>query len=71
MLLNLGADISAVTRNGEATPLHRAAFMGHLDIVKLFCSHSRIEVIALQDSVGQTCLHVVINYILLNIHPIN
>nr|CDS29293.1 ankyrin repeat domain containing protein 39 [Hymenolepis microstoma] len=57
MLLKFGANISAATRGGGATPLHRAAFMGHLDIIKLICSYAEIEVIGLQDADGQTCLH--------------
>ncbi|VDN96129.1 unnamed protein product [Rodentolepis nana] len=57
MLLKFGADISVPTRNGGSTPLHRAAFMGHLDIVKLMCSYADVEVIGLPDADGQTCLH--------------
>lgn len=35
LLLQYGADPNGKTRAGATTPLHRAAFMGHIDIVKL------------------------------------
>ena len=30
-----GAGVNAQTESGRATPLHRAAYMGHTDVVKL------------------------------------
>ncbi|XP_065355561.1 ankyrin repeat domain-containing protein 39 [Calliphora vicina] len=55
LLLNEGkADINAVTKGG-ATALHRAAMMGHLNVVKLLIDlKANIE---LKDEDGQTVLH--------------
>uniref|UniRef100_A0A1B6J7T6 Uncharacterized protein n=2 Tax=Homalodisca TaxID=139475 RepID=A0A1B6J7T6_9HEMI len=33
LLLSAGASVNAVTKAGQATPLHRAAMAGHVDIV--------------------------------------
>ncbi|VDD78460.1 unnamed protein product [Mesocestoides corti] len=61
LLLSHGADVFAVTRNGKATALHRAAFCGHLDVVKLLCSCQKSEdyppLASMLDVDGQTCLH--------------
>ncbi|XP_037927864.1 ankyrin repeat domain-containing protein 39 [Teleopsis dalmanni] len=55
ILVNDGkADVNAVTKGG-VTPLHRAAMMGHLDIVK-FLITSKANIM-LQDEDGQTVLH--------------
>ncbi|EDX11326.1 GD12144 [Drosophila simulans] len=55
LLLDEGkADVNAVTKAG-ATALHRAAMMGHLEIVKLLVEHKAN--LLLQDECGQTALH--------------
>ncbi|KAH8413406.1 hypothetical protein KR009_010891 [Drosophila setifemur] len=55
LLLDAGkVDVNAVTKAG-ATSLHRAAMMGHLDIVKLLAEH-RANLL-LQDECGQSALH--------------
>jgi ankyrin repeat protein len=33
-----GANVNAATALGGATPLHRAAYIGHVDILKLLCA---------------------------------
>lgn len=38
-----GADVHASTRVGGATPLHRAAFMGHLGMTELLCVLERLR----------------------------
>ncbi|XP_017095501.2 ankyrin repeat domain-containing protein 39 [Drosophila bipectinata] len=48
------ADVNAVTKAG-ATALHRAAMMGHLDIVKLLAENKAN--LLLQDECGQSALH--------------
>uniref|UniRef100_A0A1I8N104 Uncharacterized protein n=1 Tax=Musca domestica TaxID=7370 RepID=A0A1I8N104_MUSDO len=55
LLINEGkADVNAVTKGG-VTPLHRAAMMGHLHIVKLLVNaHANVDK---QDDDGQTALH--------------
>uniref|UniRef100_A0A1L8EDK2 Putative 26s proteasome regulatory complex subunit psmd10 n=2 Tax=Haematobia irritans TaxID=7368 RepID=A0A1L8EDK2_HAEIR len=55
LLINDGkADVNAVTKGG-ATPLHRAAMMGHLNIVKLLLdAHANVDK---KDEDGQTALH--------------
>lgn len=53
--MQLGADPNAATRAGGSTALHRAAYMGHLDIVRLLLSSKAVP--GLQDGDGQTALH--------------
>lgn len=55
LLLSLGADANAATASGGATPLHRAAFTGHLSIVQLLLSAAAAP--SAQDADGQTALH--------------
>ncbi|XP_030383954.1 ankyrin repeat domain-containing protein 39 [Scaptodrosophila lebanonensis] len=55
LLLTEGkADVNAVTKGG-ATALHRAAMMGHLDIVKLLAGN-KANLLLLDES-GQSALH--------------
>ncbi|XP_017043801.1 ankyrin repeat domain-containing protein 39 [Drosophila ficusphila] len=55
LLLEEGkVDVNAVTKAG-ATSLHRAAMMGHLEIVKLLAEHKAN--LLLQDECGQSALH--------------
>ena len=52
------ADVNAATKAGNVTSLHRAAMMGHIDIVELLLRHkAHLEV---QDSDGKNALHKVI-----------
>ncbi len=63
ILLKNGADIAITTRSGKATALHRAAFSGHMEVVKLladFCrKNHKNDVINSADIDGQTFLHSV------------
>ena len=50
-----GAQVDRRTRAGQATSLHRAAYAGHMEAVKVLLQHgANVEA---QDSDGQTCLH--------------
>uniref|UniRef100_A0A336L2X6 CSON004035 protein n=1 Tax=Culicoides sonorensis TaxID=179676 RepID=A0A336L2X6_CULSO len=55
MLVDAGADVNAQT-NGGATPLHRAALWGQIDILKLLLSIRNIR-IDVKDSDGHNPLH--------------
>ena len=57
LLLSHGSDTNAVTNTGQATPLHRAAYMGHRDVVALLLGH-RANPLAV-DADGLTPLHKV------------
>eukprot|EP00884_Botryococcus_braunii_P007456 jgi/Botrbrau1/16711/Bobra.0270s0002.1 len=50
-----GAHPNAATRSGRATPLHRAAYMGHLHIVQTLLQAGADA--SLQDSDGESALH--------------
>ena len=51
----MGHDQSHVSNSGGDTPLHRAAYMGHLDIVKLLLEYQAQPNATNMD--GQTALH--------------
>lgn len=55
LLLQLGANPDAATQSGGATALHRAAYMGHADVVRLLLDAKANA--RLQDADGQTALH--------------
>ena len=55
MLLTAGADANAKTRSGLVTPLHRAAYCGHLKVVQLLLQHKADPTMC--DSDGQNPLH--------------
>lgn len=55
MLLENGADINQTTRSGGASPLHRAAYMGHSVLAKYLLSKGADP--GLQDNDGKTPLH--------------
>ena len=55
MLLEHGSDVAAVTTAGRATPLHRAAFTGRLDVIAMLlraCADAGAV-----DADGETPLH--------------
>jgi hypothetical protein len=54
-LLISGANPDSLTRAGKASPLHRAAYSGHSDIVKILAEHG--AQLDLVDIDGQTALH--------------
>ncbi|XP_059149726.1 ankyrin repeat domain-containing protein 39-like [Physella acuta] len=41
-LLDHHADVNVATKSSRATPLHRAAYMGHANIVSLLLQHGQI-----------------------------
>ena len=53
----MGADVNAQTRSGRASSLHRAAYAGHVTVVKLLIKYGADP--RLSDSDGQTPLHKV------------
>lgn len=54
-LLENGGCVNCVTKSGKDTPLHRAAYVGNLNIVKKLVEHgAKLEI---QNTDGQTCLH--------------
>ena len=55
MLLRHGADVNIQTRAGGATPLHRAAYCGHHQVVQLLLDR-KAEVLRI-DADGQTATH--------------
>ena len=55
LLLSLGADPNAATRSGGATALQRAAYTGHVAVVRLLLAAGAAP--AQQDGDGQTALH--------------
>ncbi|ELU15059.1 hypothetical protein CAPTEDRAFT_170225 [Capitella teleta] len=55
MLLKHGAKVNIKTRTGKATPLMRAAYCGHVEVVKLLLSKGANPLT--QDSDGRTALH--------------
>ncbi|VDP48062.1 unnamed protein product [Schistosoma margrebowiei] len=57
VLLEAGADIFAKTRNDGATPAHRAAYAGHLSILKLLVGKGGAPVLESRDNDGRNCLH--------------
>ena len=57
MLLQKGADPNVQTRSGGATPLHRAAYAGHLEIVDRLLSCGATPCLCDED--GKTSLHKV------------
>jgi len=57
ILLASGADLEAVTRNGDYTPLHMAAMEGHAEVARmLLAAGSQVE--ARTSSGGVTALHL-------------
>ena len=54
-LLSEGACVNCTTKCGKDTPLHRAAFVGNLEIVRLLLQHNADY--KLQNTDGQTSLH--------------
>jgi ankyrin repeat protein len=55
ILLLSGANPDSLTRAGKASPLHRAAYAGHSDIVKILAEHgAKLDLV---DIDGQTALH--------------
>ncbi|VDO69886.1 unnamed protein product [Schistosoma curassoni] len=57
VLLEAGADIFAKTRNDGATPAHRAAYAGNLNILKLLVGKGGAPVLESRDNYGRNCLH--------------
>ncbi|XP_071839334.1 cyclin-dependent kinase 4 inhibitor B-like [Apostichopus japonicus] len=55
LLLSHGADINITTRSGGASPLHRAAYMGHVRLTKFLLNKGANP--SLQDTDGKTALH--------------
>lgn len=55
LLLKYSAQVDATTKAGQATPLHRASFMGHSDVVRLLLDHGADPLCL--DSDGMTALH--------------
>ncbi|XP_013419676.1 ankyrin repeat domain-containing protein 39-like [Lingula anatina] len=55
LLLTSGASVNVQTRAGAATPLHRAAYCGHQDILQLLMKYGARE--DMVDSDGKTALH--------------
>lgn len=53
--LQSGAEVDRRTRAGQATSMHRAAYAGHIEVVKVLLQHGAS--MEAQDSDGQTCLH--------------
>ena len=54
-LLSAGACVNVLTKCGRDTPLHRAAYMGHEDVVR--CLLENGADVMLQNEDGQTALH--------------
>ncbi|KAI8770453.1 ankyrin repeat domain-containing protein 39 [Biomphalaria glabrata] len=54
-LLNYHADVNIATQGSGTTPLHRAAYMGHTEIVELLLAHCADPMA--QDCDGMTPLH--------------
>ena len=55
ILLDNGADPNSQTPSGKTTPLHRAAYMGHLDCIKVLLAHgAKFDLV---DSDGRSALH--------------
>lgn len=54
-LLEQGACVNCKTKSGKDTPLHRAAYIGDLGIVKSLVVHGAC--VEMQNDDGQTCLH--------------
>jgi hypothetical protein len=59
MLIEKGASVNVQTLGG-ATPLHRAAYAGHMDIIRLLLGNKADP--RLTDSDGKTALHKVCMY---------
>ncbi|CAG5134658.1 unnamed protein product [Candidula unifasciata] len=55
ILLTYQADVNATTQSSKATPLHRASYMGHSEIVSLLLQHNADPRSA--DCDGMTPLH--------------
>ncbi|KAL5005536.1 hypothetical protein ScPMuIL_018992 [Solemya velum] len=55
LLLKRGANVNCVTRSGGVTPLHRAAYCGHIDTVEILLN-SRANPM-LRDGDGKVPLH--------------
>ena len=53
--LQNGAQVDRRTRAGQATSLHRAAYAGHTDVVKVLLQHGAD--VKVKDTDGQTPLH--------------
>ncbi|CAH8595333.1 unnamed protein product [Schistosoma turkestanicum] len=57
VLLKAGADIFAKTKNDGATPAHRAAYAGHLNILQLLVNKGGAPLLESCDNYGRNCLH--------------
>ncbi|XP_018655494.1 putative hspc200 [Schistosoma mansoni] len=57
VLLEAGADSFAKTKNDGATPAHRAAYAGHLGILKLLVGKGGAPLLESRDNCGRNCLH--------------
>ena len=55
LLLELGADPDLLTNSCQSTALHRAAYMGHVDVVGLLLAYKAN--VLLVDCEGKTALH--------------
>ena len=55
LLISYGACVNCVTKAGKDTPLHRAAYVGNLDVIKTLLSAGAS--IKQQNVDGQTCFH--------------
>ncbi|XP_033760138.1 ankyrin repeat domain-containing protein 39-like isoform X1 [Pecten maximus] len=55
LLLRHGADANSMTKSGRVTPLHRAAYCGHEDIVSILLKNRADPLI--KDVDGKTALH--------------
>ncbi|KAK4475047.1 hypothetical protein MN116_002142 [Schistosoma mekongi] len=57
LLIKAGANIFARTKNDGATPAHRAAYAGHLNILQLLVGKGGTPLLESRDSYGRNCLH--------------
>ena len=57
ILLQAGADVNAVEPTFGAVALHKAAYNGHVDIIRILCAQPGVNLDALGPSNGYTPLH--------------
>lgn len=57
LLLSNGARVNTVTKTGHVSALHRAAYCGHCDIIRLLLDYGALT--SLCDADGKTALHKV------------
>ncbi|CAH8872803.1 unnamed protein product [Trichobilharzia szidati] len=57
LLITAGANIFAKTKSDGATPAHRAAYTGRLNILQLLVDKGGVALLELGDGDGRNCLH--------------